>query len=75
MIETKGGIMSEGTGRFLLLQNKYSKLLSRADNLNKLFTVMDGKFKFSAREIWKKKIAEVSSDIIIYPTFRKMGTF
>ena len=36
---TKGGFKSEETGGFLLLQNKYSKLLSWAENLNRLFTV------------------------------------
>ena len=42
--------MSEDTGRFLLLQHKYSKLLSLAENLNKLFSVMGGKFEFSAQD-------------------------
>ena len=46
----KGGIMSEDTGRFLLLQNKYSKLLSWAKTLIKLCSVLDGKFKFSAQD-------------------------
>ena len=41
------GIMSEDCGRFLLPQNRYSKLLSWAENLNKLFAV---KFKFSAQD-------------------------
>ena len=47
---TKGGFKSEGTGEFLLLQNKYSKSLSWAENLNKLFTDLSGKFKFSAQD-------------------------
>ena len=41
--------MSEDTGRFLLLQNKYYKLLSWAESLNNLFTVMGGKLKCSAQ--------------------------
>ena len=47
---TKGGFKSEETGGFLLLQNKYSKSLSWAENLNKLFTALGGKFKFSAQD-------------------------
>ena len=31
-------------------QNKYSKLLSWAENLNKYFTVLGGKFKFSTQD-------------------------
>ena len=46
----KNGFKSEDTGEFLLLQNKYSKSLSWAENLNKLFTVLGGKFKFSAQD-------------------------
>ena len=34
----KGGFKSEDTGGVLLLQDKYSKSLSWAENLNKLFT-------------------------------------
>ena len=51
--------MSEDTGRFLLL-------LFWADNLNKLFTVMGRKFKFSAQDrfILEKKNHPVSTDII-----------
>ena len=47
---TRGGFKSEDTGKFLLLQNKYSKSLSWAENLNKLFTVLGGKFKLSAQD-------------------------
>ena len=47
-IFTKGGFKSEDTGEFLHLQDKYSKSLSWAENLNKLFTDLGGKFKFSA---------------------------
>ena len=36
----KGGFESEDTGKFLRLQHKYSKSLSWAENLNKLFTLM-----------------------------------
>ena len=42
--------MSEDTGVFLQCQNEYSKSLSWAENLNKLFTVLGGKFKFSAQD-------------------------
>ena len=42
--------MSEDTGGFLYCQNKYSKSLSLAENLNKLFTDSGGKFKFSAQD-------------------------
>ena len=61
--------MSEDTGEFLLLQNKYSKLLSWAENLNKLFPVLGGKFKFSAQDsyleylFWRSKNPPVSSDL------------
>ena len=34
-----GSWMSEDSGRFLLLQHKYSKLLSWAEHLNKLFNM------------------------------------
>ena len=44
----KGGFKSEDTGEFLLFQNKYSKSLSWVENFNKLFTLLGGKFKFSA---------------------------
>ena len=45
-----GGFMSEDTGCFLHCQNKYSKPLSWAENLNKLFTDLGRKFKFSAED-------------------------
>ena len=66
---TRGGFKSEDTGEFLLLQNKYSKSLSWAENLNKLFTVLGGKFKFSAQDsdleylFWRSKNPPVSSDL------------
>ena len=42
-LEIEGVFKSEDTGRFLLLQQKYSKSLSWAENVNKLFTVLGGK--------------------------------
>ena len=66
---TKGGFYSEDTGEFLHCQNKYSKSLSWAENLNKLFTVLGGKFKFSAQDsdmeylCWQCKNSAVSSDL------------
>ena len=65
----KGGFKSEETGGFLPLQNKYSKSLSWAENLNKLFTDLGGKFKFSAQYsdleylFWRSKNPPVSSDL------------
>ena len=61
--------MSEDTGGFLHCQNKYSKSLSWAENLNKLFTVLGGKFKFSAQDrdleylFWRSKNPPVISDL------------
>ena len=46
----KGGFISEDAGGFLHCQNKYSKSLSWAENLNKLFTDLGGKFKYSAQD-------------------------
>ena len=66
---SKGGFKSEETGGFLFLQNKYSKSLSWAENLKKLFTVLGGKFKFSAQDsdleylCWRCKNSPVSSDL------------
>ena len=66
-IFTKGGFKSEETGGFLLLQNKYSKSLYWAENLNKLYNVFGGKFKFSAQYsdleylFWSSKNPPVSS--------------
>ena len=68
-VNNKGGFKSEDTGEYLLLQNKYSKSLSWAENLNKLFTVLGGKFKFSAQDsnleylFWRSKNPPVSSDL------------
>ena len=61
--------MSEDTGKNLRLQHEYSKSLSWAENLNKLFTVLGGKFKFSAQDsdleylCWRCKNSPVSSDL------------
>ena len=63
--------MSEDTGGFLHCQNKYSKSLSWAENLNKLFTDLGGKFKFSAQDsdleylFWRSKNPTVSSELKI----------
>ena len=54
--------MSEHTERFLYCQNKYPKSLSSAENLNKLFTDLGGKYKFSAQDsdlgylFWQYKV-------------------
>ena len=47
---SKGGFKSEDTGEFLHLQHKFSKSLSWAENLKKLFTVLGGIFKSSAHD-------------------------
>ena len=68
-MSNKGGFESEDNGDFFLLQNKYSKSPSWAENLNKLFTVLGGKFKFSAQDsdleylFWRSKNPPVSSDL------------
>ena len=65
----KGGFKSEDTRVFLYLQNKYSNSLSWAENLNKLFTDLGGKFKFSAQDSdleylsWRSKNPPDSSDL------------
>ena len=65
----EGGFKSEDTGEFLLLQNEYSKSLSWAENLNKLFIDLGGKFKFSAQDseleylFWQCENPPVSSDL------------
>ena len=46
----KGVFFSESAMCFSHCQNKYSKSLSWAWNLNKLFTVMGGKFKFQVQD-------------------------
>ena len=46
----KCGLISEGILTLVQLPTKGAKLISRAENLNKLFPVMGGKFKFPAQE-------------------------
>ena len=66
---TKGGFKSEDTRKILCLQHKCSNSLSWAENLNKLFTVLGRKSKFSAQDsnleysCWRCKNSPVSSDI------------
>ena len=66
---SKGDFKSEDTGELLHCQNEYSKSLSWAKNLNKLFTVLGGKFEFSAQDsdleysFWQCKSSPVSSDL------------
>ena len=66
---SKGDFKSSDTEGFLLLQNKYSKSLSWADNLKKLFSDIGGKFKFSAKDsdleylFWRCKNPPVSSHL------------
>jgi hypothetical protein len=66
---TKGGFKLEDTGKFLRLQHKYSKLLSWAENLNNLFTVLGGKLKFYdpnsdlEYSCWRCKNSPVSPDL------------
>jgi hypothetical protein len=65
----KGGFKSEETGGFLFLQNKYSKSLSCAENLNFLPKSVNNLFKFSAQDsdleylFWRSKNPPVSSDL------------
>ena len=70
-LKIKGGFKEEDTGWFLLLQQKYSKSLSWAENVNKLFTVLGGKLKFSAQDsdleyasFWRSKNPPVSLDLM-----------
>ena len=46
----KGGFKSEETGVFLLLQDKYSKLLSWAEHLNFTPKTVNNLFEFSAQD-------------------------
>ena len=65
----KGGFKSEETGGFLHLQDKYSKLLSWADNLNFPPKSLNNLFKFSAQNsdleylFWRTKNPPISSDL------------
>ena len=66
---TEGAFNSEDIEEFLHCQNKYSKSLSWAENLNKLFTVLGEKLKFSLQDsdleylFWQWKNSPVSSDL------------
>ena len=61
--------MSEDTRGFLHCQNKYSKSLSWAENLSKLFLDLGGKFEFYAQDsdleylFWQCENPPASSDI------------
>ena len=65
----KIGLESEDTGIFLRCQIRYSKSLSWTENLNKLFIVLGGEFKFSVQDrdlaylIWQCKNSLISSDL------------
>ena len=48
----KGGLISEGIFNLVPFLTKGAKSLSWAENLNKLFIFMVGKFKFSAQELF-----------------------
>ena len=75
----KGGFKSENAGKNLCLQHKYSKSLSWAENLNKLFTVLGRKFNFSAQDsdleylCWRCKNSPISSDL--KPPLRRLFSF
>ena len=65
----KGGFISEETGEFFRCQNKYSKSLSWAENLNFPPKTVNNLFKFSAQDsdleylFWQRKNSSVSSDL------------
>ena len=67
--EITEGFQSEETGGFLPLQNKYSKSLSWAENLNFLPKTVNDLFKFSAQDrdleylYWRIKEFPVSPDL------------
>ena len=66
---TKGGFKSEETREFFRCQNKYSKSLSWAENLNFPPKTVNNLFKFSAQDsdleylFWQRKNSSVSSDL------------
>ena len=66
---TKGCFKSEETRGFLPLQDKYSKSLSWAENLNFPPKTVNNLFKFSAQDsdleylFWQRKNSSVSSDL------------
>ena len=63
----KCSFKSEDTGKFLHLQHKYSKSLSWAENLNKLFTVLGKKFNAQDSDLdylcWRCKNSPVPTDL------------
>ena len=69
-IYTKGGIMSEDTGRFLLLQKNIPNLYPEQIKKNFQPLAVNPLFKFSAQDsnleylFWRSKNLPVSSDII-----------
>ena len=69
---SKGGFKSEETGEFFRCQNKYSKSLSWAENLNFPPKTVNNLFKFSAQDsdleylFWRSKNSPVSSDLKPY---------
>ena len=69
LFKPKGGFKSEETRGFLLLQNKYSKSLSWAKNLNFPPKTVNNLFKFFAQDsdleylFWQRKNSSVSSDL------------
>ena len=56
-VHIKGCLISEGILSLVPLPTKGAKSLSWSENLNKLLTVMGGKFKFSAYSIWHLLLA------------------
>ena len=66
---SKGGFKSEDTGEYLHCQQKYSKSLSWAENLNFPPKTVNNLFKFYAQDsdleylCWQRKIFPVSSDL------------
>jgi hypothetical protein len=66
---SKGGFKSEKTGEFFRCQNKYSKSLSSAENLNFPPKTVNNLFKFSAQDsdleylFWQRKNSSVSSEL------------
>ena len=66
---TKGGLKSEETGTFLHLQDKYSKSLFWAENLNFPPKTVNNLFNFFPQDsdleclFWRSKHSQVSSDL------------
>ena len=77
-IKLKGGFYSESAIRFLDLQiskTKYSEKLSWAWNLNLLFTVFGGKFKFQAQDSFSEYFFWRFGDLKNASHFLKKATF